>query len=126
MATESQHSETMSGAPASSEPADVGANAALILAALGRIEAVVRDERAAMASLRSSLREMAQAIARAKAVADSENAAAMLDEFEHRVDAMIETAGGAPAAEQATVSVQVPTVSYVVLRLGQGERWPVD
>ena len=54
MATESQHSETMSGAPASSEPADVGANAALILAALGRIEAVVRDERAAMASLRSS------------------------------------------------------------------------
>ena len=97
MATEPQHSETMSGAPTSSEPADVSANAALILAALSRIEAVVRDERAAMASLRTSLGEMTQAIARAKTVADSENAAAMLDEFEHRVDAMIEIAGGAPA-----------------------------
>ena len=121
MATESQHSETMSGAPASSEPADVGANAALILAALGRIEAVVRDERAAMASLRTSLGEMAQAIARAKAVADSENAAAMLDEFEHRVDAMIELAGGVPAAEQAAESDHVPTVSDVVLRLGPAD-----
>ena len=99
MATESQHSETMSGAPASSEPAPTSAPTSqtpLILAALGRIEAVVRDERAALASLRPSLGEMAQAIARAKAVADSENAAAMLDEFEHRVDAMIEIAGGAP------------------------------
>src|SRR5215207_6393640 len=121
MATESQHSETMSGAPASSEPADVGANAALILAALGRIEAVVRDERAALASLRTSLGEMAQAIARAKAGADSENAAAMLDEFEHRVDAMIEIAGGAPAAEQAAEPDQVPTVSDVVLRLGPAD-----
>ena len=121
MATESPYSETMSDAPASSEPADVGANAALILAALGRIEALVRDERAAMASLRSSLREMAQAIARAKAVADSENAAAMLDEFEHRVDAMIEIAGGAPAAEQAAEPDHVPTVSDVVLRLGPGD-----
>ena len=121
MATESQHSETMSGAPASSEPTDVGANAALILAALGRIEAVVRDERAAMASLRTSLGEMAQTIARAKAVADSENAAAMLDEFEHRVDAMIEIAGGAPGAEQTAEPDQVPTVSDVVLRLGPAD-----
>jgi hypothetical protein len=133
MATEPQHSETMSGAPASSEPADFGANAALILAALGRIEAVVRDERAALASLRASLAEMAQAIARAKAVADSENAAAMLDEFEHRVDAMIGIAGGTPeagppAAEPATQPVaesdQVPTVSGVVLRLGPGDAAP--
>ena len=124
MATESQHSETMSGAPASSEPADVGANAALILAALGRIEAVVRDERAAMASLRTSLGEMAQTIARAKAVADSENAAAILDEFEHRVDAMIEIASGAPAAEQAAEPDQVPTVSDVVLRLGPADTTP--
>ena len=133
MATEPQHSETMSGAPASSEPADVGANAALILAALGRIEAVVRDERAALASLRAALGEMAQAIARAKAVADSENAAAMLDEFEHRVDAMIEIAGGMPEAgppatesvtQPAAESDQVPTVSGVVLRLGPGDVAP--
>ena len=124
MAIESQHSETMSGAPRSSEPADVGANAALILAALGRIEAVVRDERAAMASLRTSLGEMALAIARAKAVADSENAAAMLDEFEHRVDAMIEIAGGAPTSQQAAEPDQVPTVSDVVLRLGPADTAP--
>jgi hypothetical protein len=124
MATESQHSETMSGAPTSSEPADVGANAALILAALSRIEAVVRDERAAMASLRASLGEMTQAIARAKTVADSESAVAMLDEFEHRVDAMIEIAGGAPASEQAAEPDQVPTVSDVVLRLGPTDTAP--
>ena len=70
---------------------------------------------------------MAQAIARAKAVADSETAAAMLDEFEHRVDAMIEIAGGAAAsqaAEQAAESEQVPTVSDVVLRLGPGDAAP--
>ena len=84
----------------------------------------VRDERAALASLRTSLGEMAQAIARAKAVADSENAAAMLDEFEHRVDAMIEIAGGAPAAEQAAEPDQVPTVSDVVLRLGPADTAP--
>jgi hypothetical protein len=133
MAIEPQHSETMSGAPASSEPADFGANAALILAALGRIETVVRDERAALASLRASLGEMAQAIARAKAVADSENAAAMLDEFEHRVDAMIGIAGGTPETEapatesipeSPTESNQVPTVSGVVLRLGPGDAAP--
>ena len=38
------------------------------------------------------LGDMAQAIARAKAVADSETAATLLDELEHRVDAMIEIA----------------------------------
>jgi hypothetical protein len=114
----------MSGAPTSSEPADVGANAALILAALSRIEAVVGDERAAMASLRTSLGEMMQAIARAKTVADSENTAAMLDEFEHRVDAMIEIACGAPASEQAAEPDQVPTVSDVVLRLGPADTAP--
>ena len=79
----------------------------------------------------------ARAIARAKAVADSENAAAMLDEFEHRIDAMIEIAGGAPAeataakpapivepAAQAPESSEVPTVSGVVLRLGPGDAAP--
>jgi hypothetical protein len=137
MATEAQHSETMSGAATSSEAAGIGGDAALILAALGRIETVVRDERAAFGRLRTALLDMAQAIARAKAVADSETAAAMLDEFEHRVDAMIEIAGGAPAeaaapvpppvtepAAQAPESNEVPTVSGVVLRLGPGDAAP--
>src|SRR5712671_3646101 len=107
MATEPQRSEIMSGAPSTSESAspvpaqaDVSADAALILAALGRMEAVVRDERAAFTRLRVMLGDMAQAIARAKIVADSEAAAPLLDELEHRVDAMLDIAGGHhPVAE---------------------------
>src|SRR4051812_17184722 len=95
MATEPRHSETMSGAPSSSEAADVNADAALVVAALARIEAAVRDQGVMLGHLRTALGDMAQAIANAKAVADSEAAAAMLDEFEHRVDAMIEIASGA-------------------------------
>lgn len=142
----------MSGEPSSSAPApdapehgDSSSDGALIIAAVGRMEAVIRDERAMLSRLRTSLVEMAQAITRAKAVADSENAAAMLDEFEHRVDAMIEIARGSPAvaqaarmpstepapaadgdiAEQAKApaaeSDEVPTVSAVVQRLGPGD-----
>jgi hypothetical protein len=66
---------------------DVSDDAALILAALGRMDEKVRGERAALDRLRLSLRDMAQTIARAKAVADSETAATLLDEFEHRIDA---------------------------------------
>ena len=143
MATEPQPSETMSGAASSSEPADAGADAALIVAALGRIETALRGERATLDRLRVALRQMAQAIAQAKTVADSETAAAMLDEFEHRVDAMIEMAGGIAAAEALATPItpilgpaaeglseapaesdQVPTVSGVVLRLGPGDAPP--
>ena len=155
MATEPQRSETMSGASSSSELAagvtarsDVSADAALILAALGRMEAVVRDERAAFDRLRVLIGDMAQAITRAKTVADSETAATLLDELEHRVDAMIEIAGGQravpasaavpepppptaraeygdvvePTAEHSTARDQVPTVSDVVSRLGTDDQ----
>jgi hypothetical protein len=123
MAQEPHPSETMSGAPPSSEPTGFTADAALILAALGRIGTVVRDEQAVLERLRAALADMAQAIARAKTVADSETATTMLDEFEHRVDAMIELAGGSAAAsEQADAPAadpdQVPTVSGVVQGLG--------
>jgi hypothetical protein len=98
----------MSGASSSSElgsglsaRADISADAALILAALGRMETVVRDERAAFDRLRAMLGEMAHAIAKAKAVADSETAATLLNELEHRVDAMIDIAGGHPAVAAA-------------------------
>ena len=148
MAPEPQHSETMSGAPPSSEPAGFSADAASIPAALSRIGTVVRDEQATLERLRTALADMAQAIARAKTVADSEAAAAMLDEFEHRVDAMIELAGGSAAAAEAAAMPepakaealpaeaseqaeapaadpdQVPTVSGVVLRLGPGDEAP--
>jgi len=106
MATEPQHSEIVSVAATSSEAAapppeqrDIGGDAAVILAALGRMEAAVREDRAALRQLRTSLLDMAQAIAGAKHVADSEAATAMLDEFEHRVDAMIEIAGGHAASQ---------------------------
>src|SRR3954467_10306436 len=68
MAPEPERSENMSAAPSSSEstssapaPFDVGADAALILAALGRMEAVVRNERAAFDRLRVLIADMAQA-----------------------------------------------------------------
>ena len=117
MATEFQRSEIMPDAPPSSEPAfgppaqaDVSADAALILTALGRMEAVIRDERAAFDRLRKMLGDMAQAIAKAKAVADSETAANALDELEHRVDAMIEIASGAGSVAESQAS-QAPAVS---------------
>ena len=70
MATEPQHSETMLAALSSSEPgpapqatsppaADVSADAALIVAALDRMQAAVRDERDMVGRLRSSLGESA-------------------------------------------------------------------
>jgi hypothetical protein len=134
MATEPRHSEIMSGAPSSSEAADVNADAALVVAALGRIEAAVHDQGVMLGHLRAALGEMALAIANAKAVADSETAAAMLDEFEHRVDAMIEIASGAAmphaaapeaqVAEPAAEPDRVPTVSGVVQGLGPGETAP--
>ena len=130
MATEPQHSEITSGAATSSEAAgqppeqrDIGGEAAVILAALGRMEAAVREDRAALRQLRASLLDMAQAIAGAKHVADSEAAPAMLDEFEHRVDAMIEIAGGraAEAQQEAAEADKVPTVSGVVSQFGPAE-----
>jgi len=110
MATELQRSEIMSGALSSSEFAshtpeqtDFSADAALILAALGRMEAVVRDERAAFDRLRVMLSGMAQAVAKAKAVADSETTANLLNELEHRVDAMLEIAGRGPVTAAAAI-----------------------
>jgi hypothetical protein len=89
------------------QTSDVGADTAVIVAALERLVCTVRDERAVLARLRSALGDMHRALARAKAVADSETAAALLDEFEHRVDAMIEIAGRAEAAEAAPVAEPV-------------------
>ena len=101
----------MPTAPSSSEPAapwpnDVSADTAVIVAALERLVSALRDERAVRTRLRTALGDMHRAIATAKAVADSETAATLLDEFEHRVDAMIEIAGRAeaPAAEAAPVA----------------------
>jgi len=134
-------SEPLAQTAASPAPVqvDVAADTALILAALGRLEAAVRDGREVLARLRVCLDEMAKAIVRAKAIADSPSALSLLNAFEHRIDAMIQIAGGGeereavaakpPAAEAAAVPddeaaaepTEVPTVSGVVSRLGTGD-----
>ena len=114
---------------------DVAADMALVLAALGRLETAVRDGREVLARLRACLADMASAIVKAKAMADTPAAMSLLNEFEHRIDVMLEIAGGdanriAPATEAATAAseqdeaaaepTEVPTVSGVVSRLGAG------
>jgi hypothetical protein len=103
--------------------ADTGADVALILDALGRMETTIREERATLGRLRQALGEMARAVARAKAgwpepmaIADS-NAATLLDELEHHIDTMLEIAGGGSAPVQIAEPDQVPTVSGVVSQL---------
>jgi nicotinate-nucleotide--dimethylbenzimidazole phosphoribosyltransferase len=107
MPTAPSSSETAAAAPWQS---DVSADTAVIVAALERLVSALRDERAVRTRLRTALGDMHRAIATAKAVADSETAATLLDEFEHRVDAMIEVAGRAeaPAAEAASVAAPAP------------------
>jgi hypothetical protein len=104
---------------------DAGADVVLILDALGRIEATIRDDRATLGRLRLALGEMARAVARAKATApntptsEGDTIATMLDELEHRVDAMLEIAGAAaPQPPAAAEPDRVPTVSNVVSQLG--------
>jgi hypothetical protein len=123
---------------------DVAADMAIVLAALGRLETAVRDGREVLARLRVCLDEMAKAIVRAKAIADSPSALSLLNAFEHRIEAMIQIASGGeerppaaaspPAIEAAAVAepgeaiaetaeepTEVPTVSGVVSRLGAGD-----
>ncbi len=97
----------MSGAASSSELAsalpesttavrsDPAAELAVIAGALGRMAQAARDDRAALERLRHMLGEMTEVIAQAKALPAEMNV--LLDEFEHRVDAMMEAAGGMPA-----------------------------
>jgi hypothetical protein len=106
---------------------DPGADVVLILDALGRMEATIRDDRATLGRLRLALGEMARAVARAKAAAPNTPApegsatATLLDELEHRIDAMLEIAGAAAPQPPAPVEPdQVPTVSNVVSQLGPG------
>jgi hypothetical protein len=93
--------------------ADISEDTALVLAAVIRMEAALRDERATLGRMRTALGEMADAIARTKARAanaEPPDTGALLDEFEHLVDAMIEIAGGAPAAFAAPPPSATPSV----------------
>ena len=118
---------------------DLSTDAALVLATVERMDATARRDRATLERLRGVLGEMARAITQAKIAINSQagseakaiGMAALLDEFEHLVDAMIEIAGAAaPAASAATssagtapkapvgLSEEVPTVSGVMSRSG--------
>jgi len=107
----------MAGRAATDTGVNLGADLALILGALGRIEATIRDDRTALGRLRLALGEMARIIARAKAAAVQEaegGTMALLDELEHRVDAMLDIA--ATASTPHPEPDRVPTVSGVVSR----------
>src|SRR5262245_9240140 len=145
-------SEPIASAPQASEAPRVEfvADAALVLAALNRMETAVHADRSALARLRPALAELAVALGEAKRAVTLGaqrplDIAVLLDELEHRVDAMIEIAGGeatpdlsapppapaddeaaAPRAEIQPAEVRVPTVSDVVSRLGHGDDQRVD
>ena len=128
MSNEPQSSEKMPGPPSDAQPApaDFDADAALVLAALGRMEAAIRGERLTLDRLRAALGETATAIAQAKRAIKPEAGAAgkpldvvlLLEELGHCVDAMIEIAHERPG--RAAGDDRVPTVSGVVSRLGRG------
>src|SRR5690348_2925711 len=124
MLSEPIASRSMTGEPAASETGsraqpgpDVGADAALVLAAVARMQAADQAARETLARLRTGLGAIAEAIDRAKAqnaaaaaaghqdLAKIVDIAALLDEFEHLVDGLIEVATSrAPAADPAQVA----------------------
>jgi hypothetical protein len=100
--------EPLPSEPTASEPAPPASgrsvDAELVLAAIDRMEAALRRERVALDRLYAELAAMAQTIAQAKIAVqpgavkpDAQGAAievaALLDELEHRVDAMLEVGG---------------------------------
>jgi hypothetical protein len=122
------------------EPFD--ADAELVLTGLERIVARIRGERSLHGALTGALGEMAEAIAKAKMSLPPDadpSVTALVDELEHRVDAMLDLICGgqipdrpttpAPQPPQAKPEIKpapagrVPTVSEVVSRLG-GEDVP--
>jgi hypothetical protein len=103
--------------------ADITADAALVLAAVDRMQRAELHSRLALVRLRNGLGDMAAAIGRAKAKAAgadeparATDTAALLDEFEHLVDAMLEIAGGmiprsrAQAAEPVQAASEAPVL----------------
>lgn len=120
----------------------------MVLAAVGRMQAAAHGDRLTVERLREALGETAYVIAQAKAalfaaISDEHkpDMTTLLDQLEHHVDAMIETAGGnAEAAPQPELAPQpaagwpaaaaesdlVPTVSGVVSGLVSSEPAAAD
>jgi hypothetical protein len=136
MPSEPIASHGMTGEPAVTETAprtqagpqagpDIGADAALVLAAVARMQAADHEARETLARLRTGLGEMADAIEQAKAhvaqadaqayahdgIAKIVDIAAMLDGFEHLVDGLIAVATGraddAPPPDPAQLAMEL-------------------
>lgn len=110
-------------------PGGRGADAETILAAIDRMDAAIRRDRGVLDRLSRDLAAMARAVAQAKAAlqagAIKPDAAtggkpvgvdALLDELEHRLDTMIEAAGGdaAAIAHAATAAAVVSATAQPV------------
>jgi hypothetical protein len=146
MSNEPMPSEPATGEPATgqTQPQASGRSidAELVRAAVDRMEAAIGRERSTLERLRGELAALAQIIAEAKiavhrrAVKPDAAAAldvtALLDELEHRVDAMLELGGHSrtqPMTRDEPSSIEpdrVPTVSGVVSRLGRGGDEPIE
>jgi len=128
------------------EPAQAprGADAETAIAAIDRMDSALRKDRAALDRLRVQLQAMAEAVAQAKAEwqpsAMKPDAAAqgkalhgLLDELEHRIDAMIEVTGageaprpqsplaGTPAPASEGPAAVVPAVAAAATMTATGE-----
>lgn len=95
---------------------------AQVLLALNRLDATIRGERDTLARLRGALRDMAGLLHHFKwsmrqSATEPLDIGTLLDELEHRVDAMLGL---------SRESTQVPTVSGVVSQLGRGEEAPPE
>jgi hypothetical protein len=121
-------------------PTAFSAEAAQVIAAIDRMQAVLRNERATLARLREALLATARTVADAKAALDQPaEFAELFDVLQHRFDALVKLTSGEIAAlsepqppgasrseARAEPADAVPTVSRVVSRLGRGETTPVE
>jgi hypothetical protein len=134
--------EPMPSEPAPGEPkpraSGRSADAELVLAAIDRMEAAIGRERTTRDRLHAGLTAMAQTIAQAKIAVQAGPVkpgaagdpapllAALLDELDHRVDAMLELAGGRRSgpAEPSPHPVNpdpMPAVASAVSQFGRGD-----
>lgn len=144
MPSEPIASRGMTGEPAANgtgSRADVGADAALVLAAVLRMQAADQEARDTLTRLRTGLGAIAETIDRAKAqnaaaaaaghedLAKVVDIAALLDEFEHLVDRLIEVATGRtdePAAAPTAAELPQPAEPVSATDTGAVASLPVD
>ena len=113
--------------------ASSGSDAALVLAAVDRMQRTELHARLSLIRLRSGLGEMALAVGRAKAKAASTDekereidTAALLDEFEHRIDAMAHCAMQERRHDVRLVAARILQVDAIADRRNEGGSTALD